>query len=77
MSEYYTVKTLKEFLEKLIAHGLENKYVVVATDYEGNDYRALTSQGALYRKEDIEEYLGEDGEDASSLYVNIEDCVVL
>lgn len=75
--EYYTVKTLKEKMEALIAEGLENKYIVIPTDEEGNDYRALPNQDVLKTKEQIEEYLGEDGEAADHLYVKIEDCVVL
>ena len=77
MAEYYTVETLLQTLYKLYKNGYKDKYVVVSTDEEGNDYRALLNQGVLKDKEEIEEYLGEEGEGANSLYVKIEDCVVL
>jgi len=74
---YYTVESLKQTLEQLIKEGLGNKYVVVSSDDEGNDYRALWEQDILKTKDQIEEYLGEDGDAADHLYVNIEDCIVL
>ena len=76
-SLYYTVESLNNILEDLIKEGYENKYVVVPCDDEGNDYRALGDQAVLKTKEDIEDYLGRDGKDASSLYLNIEDCIIL
>ena len=75
--DYYTVESLKQTLEQLIKEGLGNKYVVVSSDDEGNDYRALINQDVLKTKDQIEEYLGEDGDAADHLYVKIEDCIVL
>jgi len=74
---YYTVKSLKNALEDLVKEGYGEKYVVVPCDDEGNDYRALFDQAELKTKEDIEDYLGREGKDASSLYVNVEDCIIL
>ena len=74
---YYTVESLKETLEDLIKEGYGEKYVVVSCDDEGNDYRALADQAVLKTREDIEDYLGRDGKDASSLYISIEDCIVV
>lgn len=77
LMNYYTVNSLKDTLDDLIAQGQGDKYIVISSDEEGNHYRVLVDQAVLMTKRDIEEYLGDDATNEYHLPVMVEDCVVL
>lgn len=74
MSRLYTVNSLIKALLKQQEKGNGNKYVVVSSDDEGNDYRCLLEQDILDNIDDIEDYVDAD---EASIYVDLNDCIVL
>ena len=74
MPGLYTVNSLIKALQKQQAKGNGNKYVIVSSDDEGNDYRCLLEQDILDNIDDIEEYIDVD---EVSVYQDLNDCIVL
>lgn len=74
MSRLYTVNSLIGALLKQQEKGNGNKYIVVSSDDEGNDYRCLLEQDILDNIDDIEDYVDAD---EASIYVDLNDCIVL
>ena len=74
MPGLYTVNSLIKALQKQQAKGNGNKYVIVSSDDEGNDYRCLLEQDILDNIDDIEEYIYVY---EVSVYQDLNDCIVL
>ena len=71
---YHTVDSLILKLYELHKQGLGNKYIIVSSDDEGNDYRCLPAQEVLTKEEDIARYVDPD---YHRVYVDLKDCILL
>ena len=70
MDDFYTVKTLRQTLEKLEKQGLSDKIIVVPKDDEGNGYRPLPKQGILIKEKEIDEYVDFYEDDCEKTYTD-------